>query len=101
MPAASSVSAAARCSPPTPSSFAVFGMSQNLLDVAKLPIEIQKRNQAIFVTGNVEHTQCSNLINRAKHLAQFRKATEAGCLHCLAPCLQRPTGIVMNRRRFR
>ncbi len=75
-------------------------MSQNLLDVAKLPVEMQKCNQPIFVARDVENIQIAHFIHRTKYIPQFCEAAEGGAFHCHAPCLQRTAGIVMDCRKL-
>ena len=75
-------------------------MSQNLLDIAKLPVEMQKRNQPIFVSGDIENMQVANFIHGTKHYTQFRETAEFGALYCLAPRLQWPAGIAMDNGKF-
>jgi hypothetical protein len=41
-------------------------MSQNVLDIAKLPFVMHECGQAILVPGDIEYMQFANLIHRTK-----------------------------------
>ena len=64
-------------------------MCQNVTNIYFGAIEMNRGNQAIFVTADIKHNPLPNHIGGRKRPAQFGKILELGVQHPLVPTHQR------------
>ena len=90
-------------------------MRQNVTNVAPLAVVMDYNNEAVLVSGDVEHNEFSNLIRAAEQLPYIRKILPASGFHGLDPMpqarlririffpepLQRPAGYQTHRVHIR
>jgi len=60
-------------------------MGENMTDIHFAAIEMDGRNQPVFVAADVEDDPMIELIGRREDLSQFGKVIEFGLLHNLEP----------------
>jgi hypothetical protein len=60
-------------------------MGENMTNIYFAAIEMDRCNQPIFVTANIEDDPMVEFISGGKDLSQFGKTMEFGLLHDLKP----------------
>ncbi len=60
-------------------------MGQNMTDIHFAAIEMNGRDQPVFVAADVENDPVIQFIGRRESLSQFSKTFEFGLLHDLEP----------------
>ena len=63
-------------SDPIYDSFVVFPVSKNVADKRHFPVEVDRRDQSIFVATNIEHVKVADLVGgveRAAPLVRYKK----------------------------
>ena len=60
-------------------------MRQDMADVTPLTVVVNNNNEAVLVSGDVEHDELTNLICTAEDLPHIREILPAGCFNGLDP----------------
>jgi hypothetical protein len=62
-------------------------MGQNVTDIHFAAIEMNGRDQPVFVAADIEDDPMVKLVGRRENLSQFGKGVKFGLLHDLEPSL--------------
>lgn len=81
-----------------PCSSVVLVMGQDMPNIDLLPIEMNGRNQAVFVPTNIEDDQIADHIRAGKHLMEIVKTGKVIGLHDPEPRIERGLAVGMVLR---